>query len=60
LLCNIELRRQTIRSVSIENITETFLSYFGKDTDPRLKKIIENKPLTSKSHLPIIEHQQTE
>jgi len=30
-----------MRSVTSENITETFLSYFGEDTDPRLRKVME-------------------
>ena len=29
-----------MRSVTSDNITETFLGYFGKDTDPRLKEIM--------------------
>lgn len=29
-----------MRNVNAENITETFLSYFGQDTDPRLKEIM--------------------
>lgn len=29
-----------MRSVTAENITETFLGYFGKDTDPRVKEIM--------------------
>ncbi|ETX10270.1 dioxygenase [Marinomonas ushuaiensis DSM 15871] len=29
-----------MRSVTAENITETFIGYFGKDTDPRVKEIM--------------------
>ncbi len=29
-----------MRSVDENNITETFLSYFGKDTDPRLREVM--------------------
>ncbi len=31
-----------MRNVTSDNITETFLSYFGEDTDPRLKTIMES------------------
>ena len=29
-----------MRNVTQDNITETFLSYFGDDTDPRLREIM--------------------
>ena len=29
-----------MRNVTEENITDTFLSYFGPDTDPRLREIL--------------------
>ncbi len=31
-----------MRNVTKDNITETFLGYFGDDTDPRLKEIMES------------------
>lgn len=31
-----------MRSVTKENITDTFLGYFGEETDPRLKEIMES------------------
>ena len=31
-----------MRNVTQENITDTFLSYFDKDTDPRLREIMES------------------
>jgi len=31
-----------MRNVTKENITDTFLSYFGQDTDPRLREIMES------------------
>lgn len=31
-----------MRSVTKENITDTFLSYFGQDTDPRLRLVMES------------------
>lgn len=31
-----------MRTVNSENITETFLGYFGKDTDPRVREIMES------------------
>ena len=31
-----------MRNVTADNITETFLSYFGKDTDPRLMEIMSS------------------
>jgi len=31
-----------MRNVTSENITETFLGYFGKDTDPRLNEIMSS------------------
>lgn len=31
-----------MRDVTKDNITETFLSYFGDDTDPRLREIMES------------------
>jgi len=31
-----------MRNVTCENITETFLSYFGKDTDPRLMEVMSS------------------
>ncbi|MGK0320112.1 MAG: hydroxyquinol 1,2-dioxygenase, partial [Granulosicoccus sp.] len=31
-----------MRNVTKDNITETFLSYFDKDTDPRIMEIMES------------------
>ncbi|MDB4838041.1 hydroxyquinol 1,2-dioxygenase [Marinomonas sp.] len=31
-----------MRSVTADNITDTFLGYFGENTDPRVKEIMEN------------------
>jgi len=31
-----------MRNVTADNITETFLGYFGDDTDPRLKEVMES------------------
>ena len=31
-----------MRNVTSDNITDTFLSYFGEDTDPRLKTIMDS------------------
>ena len=31
-----------MRTVNSNNITETFLGYFGKDTDPRVREVMES------------------
>jgi len=31
-----------MRNVTSENLTETFLGYFGEDTDPRLREVMES------------------
>lgn len=31
-----------MRNVTPENITETFMGYFGEETDPRLREIMKS------------------
>ena len=33
-----------MRDVNKDNITDVFMSYFGDDTDPRLREILQSLP----------------